>query len=129
MIDTNIKITCGTFIADEIDFDIDCICKPIPTGADEKQQKRALALLVDTMDDMTFADDGCRNDDAVNGCIALHVLGYDPELWFYGFFDRYGKAFHNCDISKFKDHVNRVSRYLSKWGPEGDEGRALDYAL
>ena len=71
---------------------------------------------------------GRRNDDAVDLCIALHVLGYDAEdaiealLLDEGRLDRY-------DMIEAMDHVLRVSEYLEKWGPDNDRGAALSKCL
>ena len=89
-------------------------------------------MLRSTLNDRTFADDGCRNEDAVNSLIAVHVLGYDAEEWMKNFLndmeDRTG-LFHSIDIERFEEHVERVLPYLSKWGPEGNREAALGYAI
>ena len=72
-----IRVSCGTIILRLFDFDLDEFCEAVPTGATEAEVERAIELLEETMNDPTFADDHCRNEDAVNACIALHVLGYD----------------------------------------------------
>lgn len=122
------EVECGTMDVEKFQFDLDrygeCNCK-----VDSRQHKEAYDLLRKTMDDRTFIDDGHRNDDAVNGCIALHVMGYDPQTWFTNFFTDHEDRFWNCDIEKFEDHVERVCKYIDAWGPEGHEGQALLYAL
>lgn len=100
---------------------------------------RAHDLLNKTMNDPTFIADHYRNEDAVNCCIALHVLGYDPCEWFDNFFDdsNISKMFYAHDIGNFMDHVHRIcgygvkyyKNYLLRWGPVGDEGAALGYAI
>lgn len=127
-----IKVSCGTCKLHLFGFDLDEFCEQVPTGATEDEVERAIELLEETMDDPTFADDGCRNEDAVNICIALHVLGYDAVAWLDGFWDRYGKqgdTFFDSDWDKFEEHYNRVSKYLSKWGPKENEGNALNYTI
>ena len=101
------------------------------TNIDGETQQKAIDLLKCTMFDDTFADNGCRNEDAVNACIALHVLGFDPEVWFENFFERNNQdhKFFDRDIEMFMEHVIRVNHYVSKWGPEGKEGAALGYAI
>lgn len=78
-----------------------------------------------------FAGDGNRNDNAVNSCIALHVLGYEPEEWFENLFDEpdISKMFYSYDIELFMEHVARVAPYLGTWGPPGREDRALYYKI
>ena len=128
----NIKVSCGTHIVRSFDFDLDEFCEAIPTGATEDEVECAIELLKETMDDPTFADDHCRNEDAVNICIALHVLGYDAVAWLDGFWERYAKpsdVFWDSDWDRFEEHYNRVSGYLSKWGPDGNEGNALNYTI
>ena len=83
--------------------------------------------------DMNLGDqwisDGTRNDFAVNDCIALWVLGYNPEKWFEAFLDAHGQLFWISDIEAFLDHVHRVSEYLGKWGPLGSRNRAIDFMI
>lgn len=108
-----------------------------PLDPDSDEYKKAYDILHDTMDDVTFADDGCRNDDAVNSCIALHVLGYDPVRWFEKFFadDYVGQCFYKYDIKKFMEHVYRIcgtysgTNYPMQWGPRGNRSAALDYVI
>ncbi len=76
-----------------------------------------------------FAGTGNRNHDAVNGCIALYVLGYDPEKWFETFFDVNGYMFHERDIQYFMEHVERVVPYLESWGKPINRSDALDFAI
>jgi hypothetical protein len=126
-----IDITCGTRKPTSMHVDLDVYGTQHEVGSTEDERKRALELLVETMDDTTFASSGHRNDDAVNSCIALHVLGYDPEDWlssFMGVHER-GGAFFGASALSFMKHVHRVCRYLYKWGPAGNEGAALGYAL
>jgi hypothetical protein len=120
-------------------FEIDDYGTGMTVGSTPEERKKAYDILRETMNDETFIDDGYRNDDAVNCCIALHVLGYDPVEWFENFFDdaMIEDRFFDCDIDKFKDHVDRVcgngnlydTNYLHRWGPKGDEGAALGYVL
>ena len=122
------EIECGTKHRTKFQIDLDkygeCDCK-----VDLCTYKEAFDLLRRTMDDPTFIDDGHRNDDAVNGCIALHVMGYDPQSWFNDFFDANDDKFLEYDICKFEDHVKRVCGYLDVWGPAGAEYEALAFAL
>lgn len=124
---------CGTYNAAYIEIDTDLYGTVKPTGADDDEREHAMKLLMKTMDDETFADDHERNEDAVNGCIALHVLGYDALAWFENFVEdmkaNHSKLWFLSDLDKFIEHVQRVSAYLDKWGPDGKEGRALDFAI
>ena len=124
-------VYCGTRTPIEFKIDVDSYAEAVPTNVDKAAWRKAVDLLKCTMFDDTFADDGCRNEDAVDSCIALHVLGFDPEIWFENFFNANNKdgKFFETDISKFMEHVERVNHYVSKWGPEGNEGAALDYAI
>jgi len=128
---TTIDAHCGTQKCQSFKIEVDDYGKPIPTNANEEEIKRAIDLLEETLCDCSFADDGHRNNDAVNSCIALHVLGHDPIVWFENFFDFNNKdhKFFNRDISLFMEHVQRVNGYLDQWGPEDNEGRALKFVL
>lgn len=125
------KVYCGTNRPVDFEIDIEDYGSLVPTDADAVIRDKAITLLQSTMFDDTFADDGCRNDDAVNACIALHVLGFDPEVWFENFFavnNKDGKFFET-DINKFMEHVERVNHYVGIWGPVGSESDALAFAL
>lgn len=133
------EVEFGTQNKGKVLFDVNDYGTNFEVGSSPVELKRAYDLLRETMNDETFIDDHYRNDDAVNCCIALHVLGYDPVEWFNNFFNdaTIEMAFFNCDIDKFKDHVDRVcgngnlydTNYLHHWGPKGDEGAALGYVL
>ena len=125
------KVYCGTSRPVRFEIDIEDYGSSVPTDADAATRDKAITLLQSTMFDDTFADDGCRNEDAVNACIALHVLGFDPEVWFENFFERNNQdhKFFETDISKFMEHVERVNRYVGVWGPVGAESEALSFAL
>ena len=133
------EITCGTRKPRKFEIDLDKYSDKVETNVSPEERKRAFDLLRATMNDKTFADDHFRNDDAVNGCIALHVLGYDAECWFAAFCneqkDNDEQRFESIsqwwkpDLIKFMEHVERVSKYLFRWGPEGNRGAALGYAI
>lgn len=88
-------------------------------------------LLCELMNDVAFADNGHRNHDAVNGCIALHVMGYDADEWFNNWCNAqlHEESFFRRDLFTFMDHVNRVVPYLEKWGPAGHREDALNYII
>lgn len=93
----------------------------------ESDKQKAEEMLADLVGDPNFMSAGRRNDDAVNLCIALHIIGHDPLDWF----ERYAQSI-GMEIGlmlKALEHIARVVPYLSKWGPKGDEGRALDYKI
>lgn len=125
------KVYCGTRMPVHFEIDIEDYGSSVPTDADAVIRDKAITLLQSTMFDDTFADDGCRNDDAVNACIALHVLGFDPEVWFENFFDANNQdsKFFETDVNKFMEHVERVNHYVGIWGPVGSESDALLFAL
>ena len=130
MVNLELKVCCGTRSAKNIEFNISDHDGWIGTSASDDEKRKALHLLDKVMNDVTFANDGERNEDAVNGCIALHVLGYDPEEWFDNFFDVHNNGeFFQCDVNRFMEHVERVCKYLYKWGPSGNEGAALAYQI
>lgn len=133
------EVEFGTKNKGKVLFEVDDYGVNLKVGSSPEEFKRAYDLLRETMNDETFIDDGYRNDDAVNSCIALHVLGHDPVEWFGNFFDdaMIKDRFFDSDIYKFKNHVNRIcgndylydTNYLHRWGPIGDEGAALGYVL
>lgn len=134
-------IDCGTYRHQEFTIDLDDYGeKEDRSYIDPRYEDASFALLFATMNDVSFADDGCRNEDAVNGCIALHVLGYDAEAWFENFCAEQGAnntQWFQSDLDKFMDHVKRIcgkgsgsyTNYLHRWGPKGLEERALDYSI
>ena len=132
-------IKFGTKSYGEALFEVDDYGTAKTVGSSAEEKAKAYDLLHKTMNNDTFIDDHYRNNDAVNSCIALHVLGYDPCEWFDNFFDdrTIEDMFFNCDIEKFMDHVHRIcgygseyyTNYLFRWGPAGDRGAALGYAI
>lgn len=125
-----IKVACGTRKWTEMKFDLDEYgVRYRKTKVNEDQKNDALKLLEETMDTETFISSGHRNDDAVNTCIALHVLGYDPGMWLEGFLSVNAEKFYGEDVELFMNHVNRVVPYLYDWGPIGYEGNALYYRI
>lgn len=128
--DKTIEIECGTALLKDINFKISDYGKFAGTNASVAAQGMALSLLMSTMDDPDFADDGCRNNGAVNLSIALHVLGCkSPEQWLRDFFEAHGDQFHTMDMDLMIEHMQRVGDYLWSWGPAGDEGSAIKYML
>ena len=126
------EIECGTYKPQKLEIDLDDYSKVRNVNVSPKEHKKAYDLLRSTLNDVTFADDGYRNEDAVNSLIALHVLGYDAEEWMANFLsDMESRTylFHSVDIEKFEEHVDRVLPYLETWGPEGHESRALLFAI
>ena len=125
-------IDCGTCHHKEFTIDLDDYGTRANLNIDPRDEDAAFELLRVTMDDVSFADDGCRNEDAVNGCIALHVLGYDAEAWFENFCAEQGTnrtQWFQSDLDKFMEHVERIAKYLYRWGPKGEEAKALGYSI
>lgn len=128
--DKTIEVKCGTRLLKDISFKISDYGKFDTTSASEAAQNLALTLVKTTMDDTNFADDGCRNNGAVNLSIGLHVLGCkSPEQWLREFFEEHRKHFHIIDMDLMMEHMQRVGDYLWKWGPAGDEVAAIRYML
>lgn len=126
------EVTCGSRRPETFWVDLDAYGNLAPTNANEEISIRAFNLLVITMNDVSFADDGHRNNDAVNCCIALHVMGYDAESWLEGFCKEQStneQRWFLSDLDKFMEHVYRVAPYLSSWGPSGKESLALNYVI
>jgi len=127
-----ITVCCGTYRADNFILNVDDPDAAYVNGVKSAAWEKAEALETlrrELCKDKQFAAAGNRNDQAVNTCIALHVLGYDPEEWFENFFEREKDRFYSSDIESFMEHVKRVCDYLYTWGPVGDEGDALRYCI
>lgn len=127
----SMKVRFGTMVPQNIELDLDEYGKR-KEGPYDRWHDKAYQLLHATLNDTTFMDDGCRNDDAVNSLIALHVLGYNAEDWMENFLSDMRarpSLFHVCDINKFEDHVERVLPYLEKWGPENNRYHAMLYKI
>lgn len=93
-------------------IDTDEYCERV---CDEEANVRyAKELLEIELKDQAFGKPGHRNNAAVNCCIALYVLGYDPEEWFSNFIDEHAIA---MAINKydFMEHVERITPYLKDW--------------
>ena len=128
--ETKFIITCGTRVPEKFEVDLDEFGTRHEVASTDEEKEKAFDLLVETMDTITFAMDGHRNDDAVNAMIALHVLGYIAHDWLERFCEEQHLArFRIADLKKFMEHVDRVDQYVRYWGPDGDEGNALLYAL
>lgn len=100
-------------------------------GGDDNDRQWALDILSDIFSAGYFTTSGTRNDNAVDACCALHLLGCkDPDVWFYGFFKDFGElGFKATAINIFLDHVLRVIPYLDEWGPEGYEMLVENYTI
>ena len=127
-----IVVCCGTYRADSFTLDIHdpdaAYAGGVKSLAWEKDE--ALETLRHELSaGKKFAAAGNRNNQAVNTCIALHVLGYNPIIWFKNFFKEEKDRFYSNDIESFMEHVGRVCDYLDTWGPVGNEGDALQYCI
>lgn len=115
--------------SDGNEFDLGCHECWGPTTADVAEINTALAELDHLWMDEKLGTDGRRNDDAVNLCICLHVLGCaDVGQWYTHAYDAHA-TLGNDPYDEFEDHILRVQDYLCKWGPDDDMGRALDYMI
>lgn len=127
-----LKVFVGTRHPEEVAFFMDdyATCKTRNCSDVEELTARNILKNILTQG-KSFANDGHRNNDAVNLCIALHVLGYDPEEWISNFTNDgiIKPLFYECDLIKFMEHVERVCGYIHQWGPAGNEQQALKYAL
>lgn len=100
----------------DLRFEIDTTVSSIDLGT-------ALGYLENTLKGEYggFMQSGCRNNQAVNMSIALHVLGYDPSAWLEEHLPVIrehalpGFAIDETDYDLFKEHLNRVSHYLADW--------------
>lgn len=123
--DGDLKYVDGKF-SDGNDIDLGVVEIHGWTTATEDQVVEALRMADELWMDKDLGSYGRRNDDAVNLCIALHVLGIeDMEAWFNEAYDKHAGSSNN-NWYEFMEHVNRVSRYLCAWGPDNDMGRALE---
>ena len=86
------------------------------SGLSEDDKQDAVGLVLDVLNHDHFMESGYRNDQAVNLCIGLHVLGFDVEEWLNRFF--LGKE-GDEDVDMFLDHCHRVIPYLEGWGERG----------
>ena len=128
--DKTIEVECGTALLKDVSFKVSDYGKFIGTFASTAAQNLALTLIKTTMDDPDFANDGCRNNGAVNLSIGLHVLGCEsPEKWLQDFFEAHGDQFHIMDMDLMIEHMQRVGDYLWTWGPVGNESAAFRYML
>lgn len=126
----NITINCGTNARFEEVIDLDDFGTKHDVNSSQHEIAIAYDMLSDLMNDKNFAEDHHRNFCAVNGCIALHVLGYNAKEWFDNWCGgQVHGRFWRSDLDKFMEHVERVYPYLGGWGPEGNEGNALNYAI
>lgn len=98
-----------------------------PMDMDE-DWKLAKSIFDDYAGDDGAFEAGRRNDDAVDLCIALHVLGERDVIGTIKDAMRDGGADQEDRILAM-DHVRRVAPYLDGWGPEGSEYRALLYTI
>ena len=127
-----LQVNIGTMTTSRMMLDLDKYGDRDSRCTREEDEVSAIEMLEDVLNEGSmFANAGNRNYGAVNGCIALHVLGYKPDEWFERMFkdDKVSKQFYYHSITLFMDHVKRVADYVDAWGPAGNEGMALYYAL
>lgn len=131
--DDGLRYVEGEF-ADGNDFDLGLTEIHCKTSATASQVYTAFCMANDLWMDPLLGSKGRRNKDAVNLCIALHVLGIDDVCeWANVARDmRVHRHAYTTSIdswSEFEEHVQRVSEYLCAWGPDNDMGRALDKVI
>lgn len=129
---SKMEVWLGTLNTLRFNIDLDDYdgCAQSRKAVDEDDIETAYSLLKNVLNDGPyFTADHYRNNHAVNACIGLHVMGYDPEAWFDSFFEKHNRIFRDVDIELFKEHVERIAPYCQKWGPNGREGWALSYAV
>ena len=97
------------------------------TNARASEIRKAVDMLERYALDPNFGTSGRRNNDAVNVCIAAHVLGFDAADWVAKLCEHHCIDVH--DLNEFEDHVSRVCEYLGSWGPDDDLGRALEKTI
>lgn len=111
--------------------DIGRICKDdfYGTSANVDTIEKCWKILLDLLADPMFASDGRRNNDAVNACIVLHVLGYDAKDAMEHLMAEWTD--NEFRIKWFMEHVERVYPYLESWGRSstGHEYEALEYLV
>lgn len=97
------------------------------TNATDEDKETALEMLNNILSYPLMGVSGRRNDDAVNLCIVARVLGIPfDSLW--GIIERI-HCITLSNILQLREHFDRVIPYAESWGPDGDEGNALDYRL
>ena len=125
-----VQTNCGTRLPMYEKINLDDYNTRVPTHVAVKDEERAIKILTQRLNDAKFADDGNRNDNAVNCCIALHVLGYDACAWFETWCEAQPiDKFFKSDLDLFMEHVERVAPYLEGWGPRGNEALAFGYLV
>lgn len=66
-----------------------------------------------------FMQAGCRNNQAVDLSIALHVLGHDPIAWVHEYLPCIKEILKHeitsRDAELFDEHLERISNYLGDW--------------
>ena len=97
------------------------------TTATDDEIETALVMLEELVCDPDFAHTGRRNHDAVNLCIAVHVLGYDERELIDQLEDKVYLS--DADEYLFDEHVDRVLDYVDSWGPKDNMGKAIGYAI
>ena len=125
----NIKVYCGTKDPSSIWLSIESYAAKLHRQITTEDKDHAVDMLRREMSTPKFAASGYRNNQAVNCCIALHVLGYNPISWFEEYFKEFGSTFEASDISAFMEHLERVVPYLNHWGPLGSEAYAFAYSI
>lgn len=124
-VDVCTKVTStGSVILERINLD-ECITKK--TKITDTDKEIAVEMLNNLLSYPLMGVSGRRNDDAVNLCIAARVLGIPFDTIWSIIEEKHCITLSN--ILHFEEHFDRIVPYAESWGPEGDEGKALDYRL
>lgn len=99
-----------------------------PEDMEGDSWKLAKEIFDDYAEDEGAFEAGRRNDDAVDLCIALHVLGERDVIGTIKDAMMAGGADQEDRILAM-DAVRRVAPYLDGWGPKGNEGMATHYCI
>lgn len=96
-----------------------------PMDDDPHIIEEALDLLCHMAADPKFAHPGQRNDDGVNLCIALSVLGCkDKQAWLHAV-DANGLHLEDEDYQAISEKLDIVDAYIPAWSHYGNDARNL----
>ena len=97
---------------------------------DEVDCDYAARELEHLLTDANFGHPGRRNDDGVNLCIALYVLGIEAADLLDWFKDLDSVVdFEPHDYNALMDKILVVRDYLHGWGPDGHRDEAFNFMV
>lgn len=125
-------VFCGTKAGNGIETTDPRFCKLFEFDPDVEKEDcdYAAGELKFLLADFRFGRPGRRNDDGVNLCIALYVLGVeaaDMEDWLEDL-DRV-VDFDDRDYNALMEKVRVVKDYLHGWGPDGHRDEAINFMV